>query len=220
MSTEAKVLAGIGVATLGIVIAAAFFFGGKSTPDQQPVLAVEQQANLVREDNHIKGKKNAKVTIVEFGDFQCPACASAHPIIGQLLEEFKGKDVAFVFRQYPLPMHPNAQPAALAAEAAGAQNKFFEMYDLLYTNQKEWSESKNPVDEYFVEYAKELKLDVDKFKKEIADKKYQSKIQKDIDDGNAVGVKATPTFYINGEQLVGGLPYDEFKKKVEDALKS
>lgn len=220
MTTEAKVLTGIGIVTVGIVVAAAFFFGGKSTPEKQQVVAGDNIKRLVREDSHKKGGKEAKVTIVEFGDFQCPACGAAHPIIAQLLEDYKGKGVTFVFRQYPLPMHPNAKPAALAAEAAGAQGKFFEMYDKIYENQKEWSESKKPQDEFFVKYAEDIKLDVDKFKKDITDKKFDAKIQQDMDDAAAVGVSATPTFYLNGEEIVGGLPYDEFKKKIDDALKS
>lgn len=220
MSTEAKVLTGIGIVTVGIVVAAAFFFGGKPTPEKQEVVAGDNVKRLVRKDSHKKGEDGAKVTLVEFGDFQCPACGTAHPVVGQLLEEYKGKDVTFVFRQYPLPMHSNAKPAALAAEAAGVQGKFFEMYDMIYENQAEWSESKNAMDEFFVKYAEDIKLDVDKFKKDIKDKKLEARIKQDMEDATAVGVSATPTFYLNGEEIVGGLPYDQFKKKIDDALKS
>lgn len=219
MTQEAKILTGIGIVTLVIVVAAAFFFGGKTTPEKEKVVASDKMDQLVRADSHTKGTKGAKVTIVEFGDFQCPACGSAYPTVAQIVEDYKGK-VTFVFRQYPLPVHQNAKVAALAAEAAGAQDKFFEMYEKLFENQKAWSESKKPVDEYFVKYAKEIGLDVDQFKKDVEQKKYEKKIQQDITDANAIGVSATPTFYINGEEQVGGLPYDEFKKKIEAALKS
>src|SRR3954466_8312 len=132
MSQEAKVLIGVGVATLLIVVGAAFFLGGSSSPDKAtPTISQDQAKMLVRPDSHIMKATNAKVTIVEFGDFQCPACGASYPIISQLLTQYKGK-VNFVFRNFPLQMHPNAPIAAEAAEAAGAQGKFFEMYDALY----------------------------------------------------------------------------------------
>ena len=93
------------------------------------------------------------------------------------------------------------------------------MYGKLYNFQSDWGESKNP-NTYFEKYAKELKLDIDKFKKDVQDKKYDAKIQKDLQDGNAANVNATPTFFINGRPQVGGLPYDEFKNKIDDALKN
>lgn len=217
MTQEAKVLTGIGLVTLILVVAAVFFFGGKSQSQQTEKISADKTKLLVKKDSHKIEAKNAKVTITEFGDFQCPACGSAYPIVEKILEDYKGQ-VTFVFRQYPLPAHQNGHAAAEAAEAAGAQGKFFEMYRALYSNQKEWGESDKAM-EYFEKYAKEIKLDVDKFKKEVTDKKYAKKISADQQDGNAVGVTATPTFFINDEMIVGGLPYDEFKAKVEAALK-
>lgn len=215
MSNEAKILTGISVVTLAIVIGAAVMFGGKSTPEKAapPV----DKLLLIREDSHKVAADNPKVTIVEFGDFQCPACGAAHPVVKQVLEEYKGK-VTFVFRNFPLNVHKNAEVAAEAAEAAGAQNKFFEMHDLLYDNQEKWSDSDKAID-IFAGYAKELKLDVDKFKKEVEGNKYKDKIAKDTADGNAAGVNSTPTFYINGVKQEGVLPYNEFKAKIEEHLK-
>jgi protein-disulfide isomerase len=217
MTQEAKVLTGIGIVTLIIVIVAVFFFGGKSQEKETEKITTEQTKQLVRKDSHKQEAKGAKVTIVEFGDFQCPACGAAYPIVEQIKKEYKGK-VTFVFRQYPLPAHQNGHAAAEAAEAAGAQGKFFDMYNALYQNQKDWGESKNAMD-YFKKYAQAMDLDMDKFVADVEGKKYAEKIQKDQNDGNAVGISATPTFFINDEMIVGGLPYDQFKQKIDAALK-
>jgi protein-disulfide isomerase len=217
MSNEVKLLIGIGAATLAIVIGAAFFVGGSSSPTQESAkLTEEQMKKLVPADSHQKGNKDAKVTLVEFGDFQCPACGMAHPVVNQLIEDYKDQ-INFVYREYPLASHQNARVAAHAAEAAGAQGKFFEMYDALFQNQKEWSESKSPM-EQFESYAQNIGLDVEQFKKDVSDKKYEDKINRDISDGNTVGVRATPTFFLNGEEIRGGLPYDSFKAKIDEAL--
>ncbi len=219
MSNEAKVLIGIGVATLLIVVGATFLVGGKTASTNEPkVLTEDQIKKLTPADSYVKGSKDAKVTIVEFGDFQCPACGAIHPTIGQLLTEYKDS-VKFVYREYPLPLHKNAKTADLAEEAAGAQGKFYDMYDALFQNQKEWENSKNPM-EQFEAYAKLIGLDIEKFKGDVENKKYEEKIQQGINDGNAVGVQATPTFFINGEEIRGGLPYNEFKAKIDAALES
>lgn len=219
MSNENKILIGIGVVTMVLVAIAVFSLGGSGGANETANSTPKDVKTLIREDSHTLGAKNAKVTFVEFGDFQCPACGSAHPIVAQLKGTYKDK-VKFVFRNYPLPAHPNAMIAAEAAEAAGAQGKFFEMHDLLYENQKDWSESKDPLKEHFLGYAKELNLDTAKFEKEVKENKYKNRIEKDKNDGNAVGVSATPTFYINGIEKVGGAPYDEFKKKIDEALQA
>lgn len=218
MTNEAKILGGIGLLTIIIVVAAAFFFGGKSSPDKSAPISADQQKILVRPTSHIQKASSAKVTIVEFGDFECPACGAAYPIVEQILSDYKGK-VNFVFREYPLPVHPNAPVAAEAAEAAGAQGKFFDMYNLLYSNQKDWGESNKPMD-YILKYAQGLHLDMNKFKADVTGNKYDSVIKQDQNDGNALGVNATPTFFINGVPQVGGLPYTDFKTKIEAALKS
>jgi protein-disulfide isomerase len=222
MSNENKILIGIGVVTLALVVIAVFSLGGnkglsgsEDTTDKTP----KDLKVLIKSDSHVEGPANAKVSIVEFGDFQCPACGSAYPVVTQIEQNYKGK-VKFVFRNYPLPVHKNAKVAAQAAEAAGAQGKFFEMYHKLYDNQKAWSDSNDALNEFFVKYAKEIGIDVNKFSTEVKASKYTEKIQNDQNDGNAVGVSATPTFYINGVEQVGGLPYDEFKAKIDEALKT
>jgi protein-disulfide isomerase len=170
---------------------------------------------LVRENSNQKVGTNSKVTIVEFGDFQCPACGAVHPLVKQVVDSNKD-NVTFVFRNYPLSQHANAEIAAEAAEAAGAQGKYWEMYDKLFDKQADWSESKKPL-EMFVSYAKDLGLDVTKFKQEVEDKKYSAKITGDQADGNVLGVNATPTFYIDGVKFTGD--YSSFKSQIEAKIK-
>jgi protein-disulfide isomerase len=218
MTNETKILTGIGIVTAIIIIIAAFTLGGKPAQTEQPkTLGQEQSKTLVLKDSYSQGPANAKVTITEFGDFQCPACGVAYPTVERIKKEYNGK-IRFVFRQFPLQAHKNAHTAALAAEAAGAQHKFWEMYNKLYENQKEWSDSDKPLD-IFSKYAQEFGLNIDQFKKDVEDKKYDNRIKKDQDDALALGVNATPTFFINNEMEVGILPYDDFKQKIDAALK-
>lgn len=214
MSQEKKVLISLGLITLLIVVGGAFFIGGSSTPDK-PVPPADAKI-LMRNDSNKIVVPNAKVTLVEFGDYQCPACGASYPIVTQILKEYQGK-VNFVFRNYPLPIHSNAMIAAEAAEASGAQGKYFEMYETLYSNQSEWSDSKKPL-EIFQKYAKNIGLDVEQFKKEVEAKKYEKKIRSDQSDGDSLAVSATPTFFINGKKITGGLPYDQLKKMIEEEL--
>lgn len=219
MSNEAKVLIGIGVATLAIVIGATFLVGGQSGSAGEPkTLTEDQTKRLIHEDSYVKGPTDAKVTLVEFGDYQCPACGATHPIVGQLLTEYKDQ-VKFVFREFPLAMHQHARIAAQAAQAAGAQGKYYDMYDALFQNQTEWENSKNPM-EHFEGYANLIGLDVEKFKSDVESKKFEERVQQDVTDGNALGVQATPTFFLNGEEIRGGLPYDQFKAKIDAALQA
>ena len=187
----------------------------KNVPDNtQP--RVTDEKLLVGEDSHKVTSDSAKVTIVEFGDYQCPACGAAHPIVKQILKDY-GEQITFVFRNFPLPMHNNAKISAEAAEAAGAQGKFWEMHDKLYETQNNWAESSKPLD-LFVNYAQELGLDVDKFKEDIDGNKYSDRINKDKSDGNTLGVNSTPTFFINGEKLVGAPNFNTLKSKIDSQL--
>lgn len=179
----------------------------------------EQYKKLVRDNSHRTGSATAKVTVVEFGDFECPACAYAEPIIEKLLFDYKDNpNFNFVFRHFPLPQHKNAIAAAEAAEAAGAQGKFWEMYHLLYTNQTQWQDSAKPID-IFVGYAQTLKLEVDKFKTTVQAKQTDEFITADAKDGLELGVNSTPTFYLNGEAIIGVPSYENFKTRIEEKLK-
>lgn len=219
MNQEAKILVGVGLATIAIVIGAIFFLGSSSQQPANFSSSNQQVADaklLVKSDSNKITAPNAKVTIVEFADFQCPACGAAHPIVKQILAERQGK-VNFVYRHFPLPQHKNAFSAAEAAEAAGEQGKFWQMYDKLYKNQNTWSESDNAID-IFTGYAKDLGLDLDKFKKSIEANKYYSKIRSDQNDGSTLGVNSTPTFFINGQKTVGVPNISDFKSKIDSEL--
>lgn len=150
--------------------------------------------------NHIKGDANASVVLVEFGDFQCPACRSYFPIVNQVTQKY-GDQIKFQFRNFPLvQIHQNAMVAHRAAEAAGQQGKFWEMYDLLYQRQQSWDSSSNPT-AIMEDYAAELGINVDKFKSDFASELVNNIIQADIKAGQAAGVASTPTFILNGKRL-------------------
>lgn len=152
--------------------------------------------------DHVFGKKDSKVLFIEYGDFQCPGCGSAYPTVKTVTEKYKGQ-VAFVFRNFPLTsIHPNAKAAAAAAEAAGLQNKYWEMHDVLYANQSSWENltTSERID-FFASYAKNLGLNVETFKKDMASTKVTEKINYDIALGKKIGVNATPSLYLDGKAV-------------------
>jgi protein-disulfide isomerase len=169
-------------------------------------------SKVVRDTSHKKG--TGPIQMVEFGDFQCPACYAAEPNVEKLLSE-DGAKITFYFRNFPLEQHTNAQAAAQAAEAAGDQGKYWEMHDILYAKQKEWSAGADPTDK-FLAYAKELRLDEAKFKKAIQDKQFQTIIDQDAADGEALGVNSTPSFFFNGQKYTGNSTYEALKAKVDE----
>ena len=215
MSTEAKVIAGIAVTTI-ILLFGAVMLLSKNTP-VAPQQNVSDTSKLVRDDSPKIATAGAKLTIVEFGDFQCPACKAAQDPFMQSYNEHKDQ-ITFVFRHYPLPQHKNAINGAKAAEAAGDQGKFFEMDHLLYQNQADWSEEVDP-EPKLLTYAEQLKLDVNKFKQDYESNKYLDKINRDQSDGNALGVNATPTFFFNGHLYQGDFDPNSFKTTIESYLK-
>lgn len=160
--------------------------------------------------------ESAKVTLTEFSDLQCPACAGAEPYIQDILSTHKDS-VKFVYKHFPLPIHKNSTNAAKAAEAAGVQGKFWEMHDVLFDKQNEWENENNPT-EKFAGYAKDLKLDVEKFKKDMDSQDLLKKINKDEDEAIKLGVNSTPTFYLNNKK-VDLANFDQLKTKVEEELK-
>ncbi len=156
--------------------------------------------------DHTFGNKNAKVVLVEYGDFQCPACGSAHPTVRKLTEKYQDQ-MLFVFRNFPLTqIHPNARAGAAAVEAAGLQGKYWELHNLIFESQDEWSSS-STADRgaIFASYAEKVGLDKNEFNSVL--KKESTRISKKIDFdralGNKLGVNSTPTFYLNGKKLEG-----------------
>lgn len=173
--------------------------------------------NIISSSDRVLGNKDAKVTLVEYSDFQCPACGAYYPIVKQLNLELAGR-IQFVYRHFPLRQtHANANLAALSAEAAGKQNKFWEMHDMIFENQNKWSGEKNAKD-LFVEYAQKLNLDIEKFKIDLDSDEVQEKVTNDYQSGIRLGVNATPTFFLNGTKLQNPASYEAFKKLLEEAI--
>jgi protein-disulfide isomerase len=162
--------------------------------------------------NPRKGPKAAKVTIVEFSDFQCPFCSRVVPTIHQIEEQY-GKDVAIIFKNQPLPFHDKAKGAAYAFLAAGRQGKAWEMHDKMFAN----NTALTPPD--LEKYAKDLGLDVAKFTKDVEDPKVKEEVDADSKQGTSVGASGTPAFFINGRNLVGAQPFEKFKEVIDDEIK-
>lgn len=168
--------------------------------------------------NHVSGK-STRVTLVEYGDFQCPACKSFFPIVKQIKEEYKDK-ITFQFRHFPLTqIHPNAFAAHRAAEAAGRQEKFFEMHDLLYENQDAWAQASNPT-QIFENYASQLGLNIEQYKTDVASESASDTINADVKLGQQIGANSTPTFTLNGEKIDNPKSLEEFKKLLDEAIRN
>lgn len=171
----------------------------------------------ITEDDVTIGSSSAKVTLTEYADFQCPACAAYHPIVNQLLTELDGK-VYYAYRFFPLTqIHKNGMISSQAAYAAHLQGKFKEMYDMLFSTQNDWAEANNAKD-IFVEYADKLGLDVEKFKSDMESSETKDRIAKDMGEGNSIGVNSTPTFFLNNTKITTPGTYDAFKKLIENEL--
>ena len=153
---------------------------------------------LVRPDSPVYGPADAKVTLVEFLDPECEACRAIHPVVNDLKTKYKDR-FRLVVRYMPL--HSNSILAASAAEAAGAQGRYWEYLDVLYRTQSEWGEKQTPQRERFLEYARVLNLDLAAFEKAIDDPKWAAKVERDRVDGVTSGVKGTPTFFLDGKLL-------------------
>jgi protein-disulfide isomerase len=147
--------------------------------------------------DHIRGKLDAPVTLLEYGDYECPYCGAAHPIVNAILARMSD-GLRFVFRHFPMStVHPYAEQAAEAAEAAGAQRKFWAMHDMLFANQERLAVP------YLLAYAESLGLNLDQFGSDLADHVHAAKVREDFMSGVRSGVNGTPTFYINGVRYDG-----------------
>jgi protein-disulfide isomerase len=166
----------------------------KNIPEGESVLAKTNTAPA-----HIRGNPDAPVTLEEFGDFQCPPCGKFSEFVEELLKEYNPR-LRLVFRNFPLSGHEHAREAALAAEAAGLQGKFWEMHDTLYREQDTWSKAPN-VRELFESYAGTIGLDVDHFKKDMDGDKARERVDSDRALADFLGVKATPTLFINNRPV-------------------
>jgi Na+/H+ antiporter NhaA len=185
--------------------------GGRTRP-AEPLIDLVDPVDPDRD--HIRGPADAPVTLLEYGDFQCPYCGQAEPVIRELLAEF-GRDLRYVFRHLPLEdVHEHAQRAAEAAEAAGAQGRFWEMHDLLFRHQDALSEQD------LIGYAGELDLNVEVFEAKLYKRKYAPRVARDVESADLSGVTGTPTVFINGRRYHGAFNLPALQAKVRTALAS
>ena len=213
MTGETKTLIGVLAGTVVLVLAGAWFFGGGGSTGQQTGGVVANAERLVQADSPFQGPEDAQVTVVEFGDFECPACGSLHPTLQQVKEQNKENSVRFVYRQFPLTrIHPLAQEAAEASLAAGAQGKFWEYHDLLFENQPALERAD------LVSYAEQLELDVEAFTAALDDGTFEAHVARDVSDGTAVGVPGTPAVYVNGVQYSGAYSVLGLQAAIDSAL--
>lgn len=189
--------------------------GGKSSINPE---------TLVRPDSPTLGAADAPVTLVEFLDPECESCAAFAPVVKRILAQYDGK-VRLVIRYMPL--HPNSLRAATLLEAAGEQGKYWEAMDYLFQKQPEWGTKHGPptaapppdINVLFDKYAKELGLDVEKINSAIKENRFQAKLQRDLKDGQSLGVRQTPSFFVNGRKLAR-FSESDLRALIEDELKN
>lgn len=178
--------------------------------------AQERLKNPVKIDignSPVKGKADAKVTIVEFSDFQCPFCSMGERRMAEIAAKYPN-DVKFVYKFFPLPGHGLAMPAAKAALAAGKQGRFWQMYAMIFKNQNRLKET-----DIFGSFAKDLHLDLKKFMSDFDNKENEKIIEKDVEIGVNLGINGTPAFFVNGVLLEGAQPLDKFERVINQFIK-
>jgi protein-disulfide isomerase len=199
------------IVVIGLIIWGLIAANNKSIDLAKPLtLAVP-----VTSSDWITASTTSAVTLVEYSDFQCPACASYAPYVERLVKE-AGDKFRFVYRHFPLPQHGNAYAAAIAAEAAGRQGKFWEMSSMLFEGQSDW-EGSDKANDLFADYAKTLKLDLKKFVADIADQTLRDKVEEQYKGGAKARIYGTPTFFLNGTSIESPRNYDELKAIIEKA---
>lgn len=198
------------VVTAGLL--ALIVFGGGGAPDYTTGTPTAQPISA----EWVKGNAASAVVVTEYSDFQCPACKAWQPLIARVIADY-GDRVAFAYRHFPLyRIHPNADAAARAAEAAGAQGKFWEMHDVLFEKQSEWDKRPNPWGA-FESYAQQLGLDVERFKVDASSPAAQQAVADDYARGMSQRVQGTPSFFLNGAPLAPQ-SYEEFAAALDAAL--
>ncbi|MER3406898.1 MAG: hypothetical protein C4278_00480 [Patescibacteria group bacterium] len=176
----------------------------------------EITTSLRENDWFLGDKTKAKVIVIEYSDFQCPACRAFFPIIKDLKKKYND-EILFVYRHFPLiEIHSNAILAAKAAEAAGNQNKFWQMHDMLFERQDDWKNDKNPK-ERFISYAKELDLDIKKFEEDFNSETTTKKILEQRNESLALGLRGTPSFFVNGK-LIEIKRFEDLEKSIQEEL--
>ena len=200
------------LATVSIVIAILVY--NRTEQEQNATVLANNLTSLIREDSPTRGPADAPVTLVEFLDPECESCRAAYPVVEQILEDYDGQ-IRYVVRY--IPNHNNSALAIAATEAAGEQGKYWEMQELLFAMQPEWGEQSTAQTDKFIAYAETLGLDTEQFSAGLQNPAYFEKAQRDNTDAATLGLRGTPTFFVNG-QLVYGLDEQSIRAIIEEAL--
>jgi protein-disulfide isomerase len=193
----------LGLIVWGLAAASNKQSSGPALGTPAPVTAVD----------HVTGPADAPVTLIEYGDFQCPACGAYYPLVEKLITTDASTSVRLVFRHFPLPQHLNAPLAAQASEAASMQGKFWDMYNMLYQHQNDWANLSDP-HSVFEGYAAAIGLDVAKFTIDIDSAAAKQVVSADQAEGETLGIDGTPTFFVNGKAITNPQSYDDFKNLI------
>ena len=211
----------LGVAAFGITRAATYS-SQEDTIIQDKKLPVKESAYespVVTKEDHARGVGELQNVLIEYSDFQCPICAPYARMVSEVEKEFRGK-LTVVYRNFPKDtIHQNAHLAARAVQAATEQGKFWQMHDLLYEKQSEWSVHDYPRD-VILQYAKVLLLDTKKFSEDMDAQKTEESIEKDIESGKSAGVDTVPAFFLNGKKIASPRTVEEFKETISRELKN
>jgi len=226
MRKEIKILALIGVLVMVAAVIGANYYRESAQSKRRPTATADNR--LVRPDSPSLGPADAPVTLVEFLDPECESCGAFSPVVKKILKDYGGK-VRLMVRY--MPFHPNSRLAAAYTEAAGEQGKYWEMQEVLFRRQPEWGEihghgaqaaataRREPAPVLFERYAAELGLDVERVRAAIAENRYASKVERDMKDGQSLGVSKTPTFFVNGRMLMR-FSQQDLKSLIDEELKN
>ena len=209
------IIAAVALLTVGI---ATTIYRKKMQPPPSVTVTTTPTPADEKEDPslHARGARTAPVTLEVYGDFQCPSCALVSQAIDELQAQFAGK-LRVIFHEFPLEMHNHALEAAMAAEAAGLQGKFWEMHDMLYRYQPVWAGTSN-AGFFFEAYAKEIGLNVEQFQGDRTSPDVKARVMADGETGTARGVKNTPTLFLNGNMVQAGFTKNKLQEVIETAL--
>lgn len=207
----------LGVALVAVAALVAALLNGRGDDSQDTVVSAEERSTLLPDDAHVLGEPGTSdVTLVEFLDFECEGCLAAYPVVEQLRRKYAGK-ITFVVRYFPLPSHPNSERAARAVEAAARQGKFEQMYSTMYQTQTSWGHHPAPQDDVFRSFAADLGLDLERFDEDYSSRDVADRVRRDVEDGVALGVTGTPTFFLD-DQLITPASAEDFEQQLEAAL--
>lgn len=202
-----------------VVLGGVFFITNKNNSSSG-------SSGTVSATNHVEGSTSSGVKLVEYGDYECPYCGQYYPLVKQVVDQYKDK-IQFQFRNLPLTqIHKNAFAGARAAEAASLQGKFWQMHDKLYDNQDPngasgWVASNDPLNDYFVNFARQIGLNVSKFKTDYSSQQVNDTINADLAAFKKTGAEeATPAFFLDGKQIHPGYSLSDFKKAIDTELQT